>query len=126
MATKLNISQLDFDNIKANLKRYLSNQNQFKDYDFEGSGMAVLLDLLSYNTHYLSYHANIAANEMFIDTADLRNSIVSLAKALGYTPNSPRSPVADLNIVVNNATGSTLTMPAGSKLLPSFNAWAAP
>ena len=54
MASKLNISQLDFDNIKANLKRFLSNQNQFKDYDFEGSGMAVLLDLLAYNTHYLS------------------------------------------------------------------------
>ena len=115
MATKLNISQLDFDNIKANLKRYLSNQNQFKDYDFEGSGMAVLLDLLSYNTHYLSYHANIAANEMFIDTADIRESIVSLAKALGYTPNSPRAAEADINVVVNGATGATLTMNAGTQ-----------
>ena len=115
MSTKLNISQLDFDNIKANLKRYLSNQNQFKDYDFEGSGMAVLLDLLSYNTHYLSYHANIAANEMFIDTADIRESIVSLAKALGYTPNSPRAAEADINVVVNGATGSTLTMNAGTQ-----------
>ena len=112
---KLNISQLDFDNIKANLKRYLSNQNQFKDYDFEGSGMAVLLDLLSYNTHYLSYHANIAANEMFIDTADIRESIVSLAKALGYTPNSPRASEADINVVVNGATGATLTMNAGTQ-----------
>ena len=115
MASKLNISQLDFDQIKGNLKRFLSQQNTFNDYDFEGSGMSVLLDLLAYNTHYLSYNANILANEMFIDTADLRNSIVSLAKALGYTPNSPRSPVADLNIVVNNATGSTLTMPVGTK-----------
>ena len=79
---KLEISQLDFDNIKNNLKRFLSNQNQFKDYDFEGSGMAVLLDLLAYNTHYLSYNANVLANEMFIDTADLRPSIISLAKAL--------------------------------------------
>ena len=112
---KLEISQLDFDNIKNNLKRYLSNQNQFKDYDFEGSGMAVLLDLLAYNTHYLSYNANVLANEMFIDTADLRNSIVSLAKALGYTPNSPRSPVADINVVVNGATGATLTMNAGQQ-----------
>ena len=112
---KLNISQLNFDNIKANLKRYLSNQNQFKDYDFEGSGMAVLLDLLSYNTHYLSYHANIAANEMFIDTADIRESIVSLAKALGYTPNSPRAAEADINVVVNGATGATLTMNAGTQ-----------
>ena len=109
---KLNISQLDFDNIKSNLKRFLSNQNQFKDYDFEGSGMAVLMDLLAYNTHYLSYNANIAANEMFIDTADLRNSIVSLAKALGYTPNSVTAPYADVTLVVNDATGATVTMSA--------------
>jgi len=112
---KLEISQLNFDQIKANLKQYLSNQNTFKDYDFEGSGMAVLLDLLAYNTHYLSYNANIAANEMFIDTADLRPSIVSLAKALGYTPNSVRSPVAVINVVVNGATGATLTMNAGTQ-----------
>jgi len=112
---KLEISQLNFDQIKANLKQYLSNQNTFKDYDFEGSGMAVLLDLLAYNTHYLSYNANIAANEMFIDTADLRPSIVSLAKALGYTPNSVRAPIADINVVVNGATGATLTMNAGTQ-----------
>src|SRR5210317_2111182 len=112
---KLNISQLDFDAIKANLKTFLSNQSQFKDYDFEGSGMSVLLDLLAYNTHYLSYNANILANEMFIDTADLRNSIISLAKSLGYTPNSPKAPDADINVVVNNATGSTLTMNAGTQ-----------
>jgi len=115
MATKLEISQLNFDAIKSNLKQFLSNQNQFKDYDFEGSGMAVLLDLLAYNTHYLAYNANIAANEMFIDTADLRPSIVSLAKALGYTPNSVRSPLADINVVVNGATGATLTMNAGTQ-----------
>ena len=115
MSTKLEISQLNFDQIKSNLKQYLSNQNQFKDYDFEGSGMSVLLDLLAYNTHYLSYNANIAANEMFIDTADLRPSIVSLAKALGYTPNSVRAPFADINVVVNGATGATLTMNAGTQ-----------
>ena len=115
MSSKLEISQLNFDQIKANLKQYLSNQNTFKDYDFEGSGMAVLLDLLAYNTHYLAYNANIAANEMFIDTADLRPSIVSLAKALGYTPNSARAPIADLNVVVNGATGATLTMNAGTQ-----------
>ena len=121
MASKLNISQLDFDNIKNNLKRFLSNQNQFKDYDFEGSGMAVLLDLLAYNTHYLSYNANVLANEMFIDTADLRPSIISLAKALGYTPNSPRAPVADINVVVNGATGATLTMNAGQQFTTSVD-----
>ena len=118
---KLNISQLNFDAIKANLKRFLSNQNQFKDYDFEGSGMAVLLDLLAYNTHYLSYNANILANEMFIDTADLRDSIVSLAKALGYTPNSARAPYADLNVTVNGATGSSLTINAGTQFTTSID-----
>jgi len=118
---KLNISQLNFDAIKANLKRFLSNQNQFKDYDFEGSGMAVLLDLLAYNTHYLSYNANILANEMFIDTADLRDSIVSLAKALGYTPNSARAPYADLNVTVNGATGSSLTINAGAQFTTSID-----
>ena len=120
-AHKLNISQLNFDAIKANLKRFLSNQSQFKDYDFEGSGMAVLLDLLAYNTHYLSYNANILANEMFIDTADLRNSIVSLAKALGYTPNSPRASNADINVVVNDATGTSLTMNAGTQFTTSVD-----
>ena len=118
---KLNISQLDFDEIKGNLKRFLSNQNQFKDYDFEGSGMAVLMDLLAYNTHYLAYNANVAANEMFIDTADMRNSIVSLAKALGYTPNSATAPYADINVVINDATGSTLVMSAGTQFTTTVN-----
>ena len=118
---KLSISQLDFDGIKTNLKRFLSNQSQFKDYDFEGSGMAVLLDLLAYNTHYLAYNANVAANEMFIDTADMRNSIVSLAKALGYTPNSATAPYADINVVVNDATGSTLVMSAGTQFTTTVN-----
>jgi len=118
---KLNISQLDFDSIKANLKTFLSNQSQFKDYDFEGSGMSVLLDLLAYNTHYLSYNANILANEMFIDTADLRNSIVSLAKALGYTPNSPTAAYADINLVVNNATGASLTLDTGTRFTTSID-----
>ena len=118
---KLSISQLDFDGIKTNLKRFLSNQSQFKDYDFEGSGMAVLMDLLAYNTHYLAYNANVAANEMFIDTADMRNSIVSLAKALGYTPNSATAPYADINVVVNDATGSTLVMSAGTQFTTTVN-----
>ena len=118
---KLSISQLDFDGIKTNLKRFLSNQSQFKDYDFEGSGMAVLMDLLAYNTHYLAYNTNVAANEMFIDTADMRNSIVSLAKALGYTPNSATAPYADINVVVNDAIGSTLVMSAGTQFTTTVN-----
>ena len=77
MATKLEISELDFDGIKANLKNFLSQQDEFRDYDFEGSGMSVLVDMLAYNTHYLGFNANMLANEMFLDSADLRASVVS-------------------------------------------------
>ena len=114
-AHRLDISELDFENIKSSLKRFLSNQTQFKDYDFEGSSMAVLLDLLAYNTHYLAYNANFVANEMFMDTAQLRSSVASLAKLVGYTPNSARAPIADLKLVINDGTGSTITIPAGTK-----------
>lgn len=112
---RLDISELDFENIKGSLKRFLSNQNEFKDYDFEGSSMAILLDLLAYNTHYLAYNANFVANEMFMDTAQLRSSVASLAKLVGYTPNSARAPVADLKLVINDGTGATITIPAGTK-----------
>ena len=112
---RLDISELDFENIKGSLKRFLSNQNEFKDYDFEGSSMAILLDLLAYNTHYLAYNANFVANEMFMDTAQLRSSVASLAKLVGYTPNSARAPIADLKLVINDGTGATITIPAGTK-----------
>ena len=118
---RLDISELDFENIKSSLKRFLSNQTQFKDYDFEGSSMAVLLDLLAYNTHYLAYNANFVANEMFMDTAQLRSSVASLAKLVGYTPNSARAPIADLKLVINDATGSTVTIPAGTKFSSSID-----
>jgi len=121
MATKLNISELDFDAIKANLKTYLSSQTEFSDYDFEGSGMSVLLDVLAYNTHYLGYNANMLANEMFLDSADLRSSVVSLAKAVGYTPTSATSSTADIKAVVNNATGTSLTMTRGTKFTTTVN-----
>jgi len=111
---KLEISELDFDDIKTNFKTYLQQQDEFKDYNLEGSGLSILLDLLAYNTHYLAYNANMLANEMFLDSADLRNSIVSQAAALGYTPTSPTASKANIDIVVNNATGSSLTMPRGT------------
>ena len=114
MAERIDITELDFDEIKANLKTFLSKQNEFTDYDFEGSGMAVLLDLLAYNTHYQAVYANMLANEMFLDSADLRNSVVSHAKHIGYTARSARSPFATLTVTVNDATGSTLTMPKGT------------
>lgn len=114
MAERLNITELDFDNIKQNLKTYLSKQKEFTDYDFEGSGMAVLLDLLSYNTHYNALYSNMLANEMFLDSADLRNSVVSHAKQIGYTARSARAPKATLNVTVNDATTATVTMAKGT------------
>ena len=114
MATKLEISELDFDGIKANLKTFLSQQDEFTDYDFEGSGMSVLLDTLAYNTHYLAYNANMLANEMFIDSADLRSSVVSKAKQVGYTHKYTAS-TAIIDVLVNNATGASLTMSRGTK-----------
>ena len=115
MATKLEISQLDFDGIKDNLKTFLSQQDEFTDYDFEGSGMNVLLDVLAYNTHYLGYNANMLANEMYLDSADQRSSVVSLAKQVGYTPKSASSSVATIDVLVNNASGASITMSRGTK-----------
>ena len=112
---KLQVTELDFDQIKTNLKQFLKNQSEFADYDFEGSGMAVLLDLLAYNTHYLGFNANMAANEAFLDSAELRSSVVSLSKMLGYTPSSAVSPKAVINLVLTDATGPSVTMPAGTK-----------
>jgi len=121
MATKLEISELDFDSIKANLKSFLSQQDEFTDYNFEGSGMSVLLDLLAYNTHYLGFNANMLANEMFLDSADLRASVVSLAKAVGYTPSSSSSALANINVTVNGPGTSSLTMIRGTKFTSTVN-----
>ena len=115
MANKLDISQLDFDGIKDNLKTFLSQQDEFTDYDFEGSGMNILLDVLAYNTHYLGYNANMLANEMYLDSADQRSSVVSLAKQVGYTPRSASSSKATIDVVVNNASGASLILARGTK-----------
>ena len=82
MADQLKVTELDFDQIKTNLKNFLRSQNEFTDYDFDGSGLSVLLDVLAYNTHYNAYYLNMIANESFLDTALLRNSVVSHAKNL--------------------------------------------
>ena len=115
-SNKLTVSELDFDNIKTNLKTFLQGQSEFQDYDFEGSGFAILIDLLAYNTHYLGFNANMLANEMYLDSADIRKNIVSLAKMLGYTPNSPRAPIANLAVRVNNvpSTTTSITMSKGT------------
>ena len=110
---KMEITQLDFDTIKTNLKTYLKGQTTFTDYDFEGSGMSILLDTLAYNTHYNAFMANMVANEMFLDTAVKRNSVASHAKALGYTPTSSKAPKAIVSVTVNNANTAQITMAAG-------------
>lgn len=102
----LRIAELDFDTIKSNLKSFLKSQNEFSDYDFEGSGLSVLIDLLSYNTHYNAYLANMLMNEMFLDSAVKRASAVSIAKHLGYVARSVRGAKAFLSIQVNSPSGT--------------------
>ena len=119
--SKLIVSDLDFDAIKTNLKTFLQSQTQFQDYDFEGSGLSILIDLLSYNTHYMAYLANMSTNELYLDSADIRNNIVSLAKMLGYTPNSPRAPRASIDVVVNNGSGTSITMAKGTTFVSNVN-----
>ena len=115
MVDRLRVTELDFDTIKLNLKTFLNQQSQFTDYDFEGSGLNVLLDILAYNTHYNAYYLNMIANESFLDTALLRESVVSHAKTLGYVPYSIKSSIATINFLVNSSTStpSTLTIPSG-------------
>ena len=115
MATKLQVTELDFDDIKTNLKTYMKNQTEFSDYNFEGSGLSVLIDALAYNTHYLGMNANMAVNEAFLDTATLRSSVVSHAKTLGYTPRSARAPIAYLNVTINNSSLASITVDKGTK-----------
>ena len=103
---KLSVSDLDFDSIKSNLKTYLATQDQFKDINFEGAGINILMDLLAYNTHYQGFYTNMVANEMFLDSAIKRDSIVSLAKHLGYTPRSVTAPTVTVDVYT---TGASLT-----------------
>lgn len=103
MATEkaaLRVTELDFDTIKENLKTYLRSQSEFQDFDFEGSGMSVLLDILAYNTHYMAYYLNMVGNEMFLDSAQLRSSILSHAKLMNYVPASSEGALSKVNIKV--------------------------
>lgn len=123
--SKLVISEPDFFTIKSSLKNFLKSQSTFADYDFEGSTLSQLIDLLSYNTHYLSFYMNMIANESFLDSAALRDSVVSHAKMLGYTPSSVRSAAAriDLSFTLANNPGvgaiSSLTLPKFTKFSSS-------
>jgi hypothetical protein len=111
------VTELDFDGIKQNLKNYLSTTTEFSDYDYEGSGMNIMLDLLAYNTHYTAMYANMLAAESFIDSAILRKSVVSLAKNLGYVPNSRNAATATVSITFGQTAGVPSTVPVGSVFL---------
>ena len=122
MADRLQVTELDFDLIKTNLKNFLRQQSEFTDYDFEGSGMSVLLDLLAYNTHYNAYYLNMIANESFLDTALLRNSVVSHAKKMGYTPRSNKASKAIINLAVetNSSNSGILTISTGQQFMSNI------
>jgi len=124
MATNFKVTELDFDQIKKNLKNYLKTQSTFNDYDFEGSGMSVLLDVLAYNTHYNAMAAHFSLNEAFLDSAQIRGNVVSRARLLGYTPRSKLASRAVVNIAVTGFTGdqasnnpANLTLARGTQLV---------
>jgi len=124
MANKrINVTELDFDGIKGNLKNFLKGQTEFQDYDFEGSAMSVLIDVLAYNTHYNALYNNMSINEMFLDSARKRNSVVSISKMLGYSPRSATCSQATVNIVVSGGTSSpgNLSLPSYSPFTSSIN-----
>jgi hypothetical protein len=120
---ELIVTELDFADIKTSLRTYLAAQTEFTDYDFTGSALNTLLDVLAYNTHYNAVLANMQANEMFIDTAIKRTSVISLAKMLGYTPRSRTSAKAYVNIDVPkvNTVGSQLSIDSTVKFTASIN-----
>ena len=119
MSTKVNVTELDFDQIKRNLKDYFSREGgPFTDYNFDGSGLNHLLDILAYNTHYNAVNAHMAMNESFLDSAQVRGNVVSRAKLLGYTPKSITAPRALINVVFPRKAESkqeSLTLPRGTK-----------
>lgn len=116
------LNNLDFDTLKNTLKSYLRSQDRFNDYDFEGSNMSVLLDLLSYNTYHNAFYLNMIGNEMFLDSAQLRDSVVSHAKELNYTPRSFKSAEAKVNLIVTSSDMAkrSLTVPKGTSFTSRF------
>ena len=113
---RLQVSELDYDQIRTNLKTYLQSQSQFQDYDFEGSALSTVIDVLAYNTFYNSFNANMMANELYLDTAQVRNNVISHAKTLGYIPRSRTSSFAGIDVTVNSPAGNpaSLTIDRGT------------
>lgn len=120
---RIKVNSLDFDEIKSNLKDFLRAQDKFQDYDFEGSGFSILLDVLAYNTHYNALYTNLAVNEMFLDSASKRASVVSLAKMLGYVPNSAKCAKAKVNATITAPTYNpdVVTLAANQPFLTSID-----
>ena len=119
---KTPITELDFFAIKEQFKNYLKTQTSFKDYNFEGSNMSILLDVLSYNTFQNNFYTNMALSEMFLDTAQMKNSVVSHAKELNYLPKSSTSSKAIVRVTFTDTNGaSTITMPKGTKFTSAIN-----
>jgi len=116
-STKLSLSALDFDGIKSNIISYLQSQQEFTDYSFAGSGLQVILNILAYNTTYLSFYLNMVANEMFLDSASRRENVVSIAKQLGYVPTSRRSAQATINLIITPPSSPT---PPAFLTIPTF------
>ena len=119
------VADLDFNQIKTSLKEYLRSNSDFTDYDFEGSTLSTLLDVLAYNTYYTAFNANMVVNEAFLESATLRDNVVSLAKQIGYLPKSAVAPTAVLNINADFSTEnnipSIIKLPRGSQFLTRIN-----
>ena len=103
----VNFTNLDFDQIKTSIREFLRSNSEFTDYDFEGSNLSVLIDTLAYNTYITSYNANMVSNEVFIDSATLRENVVSLARHIGYVPRSRKSARAQISFTVDTTDFGT-------------------
>ena len=118
------VANLDFDQIKIALKEYMRGQSDFTDYDFEGSALATLIDTLAYNTYYTAFNTNMVVNELFIDSATLRDNVVAIAKQLGYRPKSATSPTAYVSFTVtytNATTDTELNLKTGTGFLANYD-----
>ena len=125
-SSQVNITDLDFDDIASNLKEYLKGQSTLKDYNFEGSNISLLIDLLAYSSHVSAFNANMVASELFLDTAQIRKNVVSRAKEIGYTPTSATASMATIDLQVNNPliggeVPTSLTLNRGHKFKTSYD-----